>query len=126
MLVGHSFGGAVVVKAGALHPLVSAVASLSPQLYGTRQVEKLARPLLLVHGSADEVLDSEASEDIYRRAGEPKRLVVYGDAGHSLASVAEALDELLASWIEGRLLGEPMESGRTVEWPANDAEGTAT
>ncbi len=117
VLVGHSFGGAVVVKAGALHPLVRAVASLSPQLYGTRQVEELARPLLLVHGSADEVLDSEASEDIYRRAADPKRLVLYGDAGHSLDTVAEALDDLILSWIEARLLGKPMESGRTVEWP---------
>ena len=117
VLVGHSFGGAVVVKAGALHPLVRAVASLSPQLYGTRQVEELARPLLLVHGSADEVLESEASEDIYRRAADPKQLVIYGDAGHALGTVAEALDELVATWVEARLLGEPMESGRSVEWP---------
>ncbi len=124
VLVGHSFGGAVVVKAGALHPLVRAVASLSPQLYGTRQVEELARPLLLVHGSADEVLDSEASEDIYRRAADPKQLVIYGDAGHSLGTVAEALDELVATWVEARLLGEPMESGRTVEWPADSDAGS--
>ena len=117
-LVGHSFGGAVVVKAGALHALVRAVVALSPQLHGARQVGELARPLLLVHGTADETLDSEASEEIYRRALDPKRLVLYGDAGHSLASVAEALDALVASWIEARLRGEPMESGRTVEWPA--------
>ena len=44
------------------------VASLSPQLYGTRQVENLNRPLLLVHGMSDNVLSHEASEDIYRRA----------------------------------------------------------
>lgn len=119
VLVGHSFGGAVVVKAGALHPLVRAVASLSPQLFGTRQVEELALPLLLVHGSADEVLDSEASEDIFRRAADPKQLVIYGDAGHSLETVAEALDGLVASWVEARLLAEPVESGRTVEWPGN-------
>lgn len=125
VLVGHSFGGAVVVKAGALHPLVRAVASLSPQLYGTRQVEELARPLLLVHGSADEVLDSEASEDIYRRAMDPKQLVLYGDAGHSLGTVADALDALVSSWIEARLLGEPMESGRTVEWPSGPGDGDA-
>ena len=123
VLVGHSFGGAVVVKAGALHPLVRGVASLSPQLYGTRQVEELDRPLHLVHGSADEVLDFEASEDIYRRALDPKRLVIYGDAGHSLGTVAEALDDLLAPWIEARLLGETMESGRTVEWPADAESG---
>ena len=116
-LVGHSFGGAVVVKAGTLHPLVRAVAARSPQLYGTRQVEELGRPLLLVHGGADEVLDAEASEDIYRRAADPRRLVIYGGAGHSLASAADALDGLLETWIEARLRGEPMESGRTVEWP---------
>ena len=69
------------------------------------------------------MLDSEASEDIYRRALDPKRLVVYGDAGHSLGTVAEALDDLLAPWIEARLLGEPMESGRTVEWPAGEEAG---
>ncbi len=122
VLVGHSFGGAVVVKAGALHPLVRAVAALSPQLYGTRQVEELGRPLLLVHGGADEVLDAEASEDIYRRAADPRRLVIYGDAGHTLASVADALDDLLETWIEARLRGETLESSRTVEWPARGGE----
>ncbi len=120
VLVGHSFGGAVVIKAGALHPLVRAVASLSPQLYGTRQVEELACPLLLVHGDADEVLDSEASEDIYRRATDPKRLVLYGDTGHALMGLGDALDTLLGPWIAARLQGEPMESGRSLEWPTGD------
>ena len=39
-LVGHSFGGAVVIKAGELAPIVVAVASLLPQLVGSRRVEK--------------------------------------------------------------------------------------
>ena len=125
-LMGHSFGGAVVVKAGALHPLVRAVASLSPQLYGTRQVEELARPLLLVHGSGDTVLDSQASEDIYERAAEPKRLVLYGDADHSLLTAADALDALLGPWLEARLLGEPTEGGRTTEWPQPLEEDAGT
>jgi len=98
-LVGHSFGGAVVIKAGELSDAVAGVAALSPQLYGTRTVERLAKPLLLVHGMRDGVLDHMASEDIHARALEPKRLVLYAEADHSLAQSADDLDELLAGWL---------------------------
>lgn len=115
ILTGHSFGGAVVIKAGELSPLVRAVASLSPQLYGTRQVENLGKPLLLVHGAADSVLDSEASEDVYRRAEEPKQIVLFADTGHSLFPSKKQLETLLLEWIPARLKSESMESGRR-EW----------
>ena len=99
-LVGHSFGAAVVIKAGELSDAVVGVAALSPQLYGTRTVERLApRRLLVVHGTADRVLDAEASRDIHARAGEPKRLELYDGAGHSLKSCAEELFELVKSWL---------------------------
>lgn len=116
-LVGHSFGAAVVIKAGQLHPAVCGVASLSPQLFGTRQVEELGKPLLLVHGMSDSVLSHEASEDIYRRALEPKRIVLYAEAGHTLIQVKDELRELLAGWLPARLAGEPMETGRTEREP---------
>jgi dienelactone hydrolase len=111
-LVGHSFGGAVVIKAGELHDLVRGVASLSPQLYGTRQVENLNRPLLLVHGMADTILSHEASEDIYRRANEPKRIVLYAEAGHSLIQARDKIDDLLSDWLPARLGGVPEAGGR--------------
>jgi len=98
-LVGHSFGGAVVIKAGELSPHVAGVAALSPQLYGTRTVERLAKPLLLVHGMRDGILDHAASEDIYARAAEPKRLVLYAEADHTLAQNAQELEDLLAEWL---------------------------
>lgn len=98
-LVGHSFGGAVVIKAGELSPAVVGVAALSPQLHGTRSVEALGKPLLLVHGMRDGVLNHAASEDIHARALEPKRLVLYGEADHSLNQAAADLEELLASWL---------------------------
>ena len=99
-LVGHSFGAAVVIKAGELSELVSGVAALSSQLYGTRTVERLApRALLLAHGTADGVLDCAASKDIFERAREPKRLELYEGAGHSLVSVADELYELLHEWL---------------------------
>lgn len=112
VLVGHSFGGAVVIKAGELAPIVSGVVSMSPQLFGTREVENLQRPLLLVHGMSDTILDHEASEDIYRRALQPKRIVLYADAGHSLIQAKDEIDRLLTGWIPARLAGEPMIGGR--------------
>ena len=98
-LVGHSFGGAVVIKAGELSSQVAGVAALSPQLHGTHTVDRLGKPLLLVHGMRDTVLDHAASEDIHARAVEPKRLVLYAEADHSLNESAADLEELLAVWL---------------------------
>lgn len=117
VLIGHSFGGAVVIRAGELFPLVNGVVSMSPQLHGTRQVENLGRPLLLIHGMSDTVLDHEASEDIYRRALEPKRIVLYAEAGHSLIQAADKIDALLKDWIPARLRDETMEGGREEHAP---------
>ncbi|MEJ5221196.1 MAG: alpha/beta hydrolase [Tepidiforma sp.] len=111
-LVGHSFGGAVVIKAAELHPAVRGVVAMSPQLYGTADVETLGRPLLLIHGMADSVLSHEASEDIYRRASEPKRIALYAEAGHSLIQARDDIDRLLAEWLPPALAGAPLEGGR--------------
>jgi dienelactone hydrolase len=106
-LVGHSFGGAVVIKAGELSGAVGGVAALSSQLYGTRSVERLGKPLLLVHGMRDGILDYAASEDIHARAAEPKRIVLYADADHTLAQSAGDLEELLAAWLPEIAAGRP-------------------
>ncbi|HMO53955.1 MAG TPA: dienelactone hydrolase family protein, partial [Tepidiformaceae bacterium] len=111
-LVGHSFGGAVVIKAGELHDAVRGVVSMSPQLYGTREVENLGKPLLLIHGMSDGVLNHEASEDIYRRALEPKRIALFAEAGHSLIQAKDQIDQLLIEWLPARLAGDPMRGGR--------------
>lgn len=100
VIVGHSFGGAVAIRAGELSPLVSGVVAMSSQLHGTGNVQALApRPLLLVHGMEDQVLEATASEIIYARATEPKRLVLYAEAGHGLLQCKDELFDLLADWI---------------------------
>lgn len=106
-LVGHSFGGAVVIKAGEIAPAVVGVAALSPQLHGTRTVHQLGKPLLLVHGMRDGVLDHAASEDIHARALEPKRIVLYAEADHSLSQAAVEVEELLASWLTETVISKP-------------------
>ena len=99
VLVGHSFGGAVVIKAGQILPIVCGVVSLSPQLFGTRQVEQLGKPLLLVHGTADAILHHAASEDIYERAQEPKKMVLIPNGGHGLAEDPETVHDEVSSFI---------------------------
>ncbi len=64
---------------------------------------------------ADTILDHEASEDIYRRALEPKRIVLFAEAGHSLMQAKDAIDTLLREWLPARLARTPMDGGRE-EW----------
>lgn len=100
VLVGHSFGGAVVITAGAASDAVIAVAALSSQTAGTAAVARLApRPLFVAHGTADEVLPDQCSRDIYARAGEPKRLVLYPGCRHGLDACRDALDADLTAWL---------------------------
>ncbi len=98
-LVGHSFGGAVAIKSAQISDLVVAVVAMSPQLYGTRQVEQMSKPLLLVHGMEDQVLEMVASQDIYDRANEPKEIVLLPETGHSLIQAKDRVYDLLLDWL---------------------------
>lgn len=106
-LVGHSLGAAVAIRLGAAQPSVRAVAALSTQLHGTEPVARLAgRPLLLAHGTHDDVLPDVCSRDVYARARDPKELVLFDGAGHSLLEARDELLELLCAWLPRRL-GRP-------------------
>ena len=99
-LVGHSFGGAVVIAAAPFSPMVNAVAALSSQTYGSSNAGAVSpRPLLLVHGGADTRLPPSCSEQIYEWANEPKEMVIYPGAEHGLVECAEELHELLKGWL---------------------------
>lgn len=99
VIVGHSYAGAVAIKAGVLSPFANAVAALAPQRYGTQEVDRLAKPLLLIHGADDQVLPPLASDDIYQRAQEPKRMVILEETGHSLSGVEDQVYALLHDFI---------------------------
>jgi uncharacterized protein len=103
-LVGHSFGGAVVLTAAALSPEVSAVVTLSTQTAGTGLAPQVSpRPLLLVHGELDRRLPPDCSRYVYSRAGEPKELVILPGAKHSLRQRRQELRELLRQWLKANL-----------------------
>ncbi len=100
VVVGHSFGGAVVIATAAASPYISGVVSLSPQTYGAMGAPLIApRPLLLVHGKADTRLPYSCAVQIHQMAQEPKKLVLYDGAEHRLEECREELQELLGEWI---------------------------
>src|SRR5438270_13190766 len=104
VLMGHSFGGAVVIAAGTLTDQVVAVVALSPQTYGAQGAVYVApRPLLLVHGLADTRLPPSCARQIYQWAEEPKELVFYPGAGHGLRECKGELHALLYRWIPEKL-----------------------
>jgi hypothetical protein len=106
-LVGHSFGGAVVISAGAASPHVKAVVPMSSQTYGTELTPKVApRAMLLIHGMNDDVLSPMCSRQLYAAAGEPKEIKLYPGTGHGLDEVRQEVLDLLVRWIPEKLAGK--------------------
>jgi len=98
-LVGWSFGGAVVITAGALNSHVVAVTTIASQTSGTELVSKLApRPLLLLHGTGDTTLSDKCSRILYQHANDPKEIVLYPGDNHSLSQNAKNVVEKLVKW----------------------------
>jgi len=80
---------------------VVGVAALSSQSYGAEAIADVApRPVLLIHGEADEVLPPACSRDLHARAGEPKELILYPGCLHGLDQCREALDRDLTRWLK--------------------------
>lgn len=108
-LIGWSFGGAVVISAGARSSMVVGVATVASQTFGTQAVGELSpKSLLLIHGTADRVLPAACSRELYRKAGEPKELVLYAGNDHSMTRHWQKLLDKLHGWSTNILVGVPV------------------
>lgn len=112
-LVGHSFGGAVVIQAAAHDDMVRTVITLATQSAGAQPAAVLAPrcSLLLLHGTDDRVLSVASSRYVYEIAGQPKELIVYDGAGHSLDRVAGQVEATIRAWLGEHLGGSAEPSG---------------
>jgi pimeloyl-ACP methyl ester carboxylesterase len=98
-LIGWSFGGAIVIAAAAADGRVKTVVTVASQSYGTKGVGQIApRPILLIHGTGDKTLTFECSVDIAKRAGEPKKLVLFPGADHGISEDKKEMYELVREW----------------------------
>lgn len=99
--VGHSFGGAVVVRAAAADPSVRTIITLATQSYGADAVVELTDrcSLLAVHGGRDDVLPDTCSRRLRESHGGFARLLIFDDAGHVLDEVADEVREVVSAWL---------------------------
>ena len=59
-----------------------------------------AKPLLLIHARGDERIESEWSEELYRHAAEPRKLIVLPGGHHRSAQHDAELQGLALRWLE--------------------------
>jgi alpha/beta superfamily hydrolase len=104
--VGHSFGGAVAIQAGAiLGEHCRGVVTLATQSAGCEQAGQLGEtPLLLLHGERDELLPPETSGIVQMLAGHGE-VVSFPNAGHLLTEAADEIRARLMTWILERFAG---------------------
>ena len=100
--MGHSFGGAVAIRAAiVLGDDAAGVVTLATQSAGCEEAEQLAgTPVLLFHGTNDQILPPQASELVQMLTG--GELVLYPGTGHLFSDVGDALRERLGTWIPER------------------------
>jgi pimeloyl-ACP methyl ester carboxylesterase len=103
VVMGHSFGGAVAIQVGAvLGTHCAGVVTLSTQSAGCEVAAELGdTPLLLLHGTNDEILPPETSAVVQMLAGHGEVVLLPG-SGHLLSEAAGEIRERLDTWIEER------------------------
>ena len=103
---GHSFGGAIAVRAGiAMGEWTRGVVTFATQSAGCEEAGGLVAPVRAYHGDRDELLPLMASEALCHLAGGPAEVVVCDGAGHLLTEAGERLRDEVPQWVRERLTG---------------------
>jgi dienelactone hydrolase len=99
--VGHSLGGAAVIRAADGIAEARTVVALATQSVGAEAARRLGPrcSLLLVHGTADDILPASSSQAVYAMAREPRQLVFIPGAGHVLDEAADQVYTTVAHWL---------------------------
>ncbi|KAK4237734.1 Alpha/Beta hydrolase protein [Achaetomium macrosporum] len=102
VLIGWSFGGAVVYTVGGDDPRVVGCATVASQTANAEQGMKKMRPrpVMLLHGSGDNTLCVGCSQRLYHVYGAGDRtLHVFEGDNHSLSHHAEEAEEMLCEFV---------------------------
>ena len=101
---GHSFGGAIAVRAGiAMGEWTGGVVTFAAQSAGCEEAGALSAPLRAYHGDRDELLPLAASEVVCHLHGGDAEVVVCEGAGHLLTEAGERLRAEVPAWVRARL-----------------------
>ena len=95
------------LRRGSLEVRVGDPAALEAWLLGQdigEAVGRIApRPLLLMHAEGDTQIPSDHSEDLYERAGEPRKLIVAPGGAHQTVQHDPELQGVALRWLEREL-----------------------
>ena len=58
------------------------------------------RPVLIVHGDRDDVIPVESAYELYERAKEPKKLLIFKGVNHQIRNSQEAMDAVVEWMVE--------------------------
>ena len=99
--MGHSFGGAIAVRAAcALGEPVRGVVTFATQSAGCEQAGEMnGRPMLMFHGDRDELLPPQASEMVRFIAGTGELVLLPGE-GHLLSGAGDLMMERTLAFVE--------------------------
>lgn len=101
---GHSFGGAIAVRAGiAMGEWARGVVTFATQSAGCEEAGALAAPLRAYHGDRDELLPLAASQVVCQLHGGDAEVVVCEGAGHLLSEAGDRLRAEVPGWVRERL-----------------------
>ncbi len=103
VVIGHSFGGAVAVQAGVvLGEHCAGIIGLATQSAGCELASELGdTPLLLLHGTEDEILPPETSGVVQMLAGHGEVVLLPG-TGHLLTQSRDEVRDRVRTWITDR------------------------
>lgn len=84
-----------------------------------KTVQNITAPYMIVAGDADQLSPIQHTYDLFEQIDAPKRLVVFQDANHSMATASsgelgEARDSLVYDWLRDRVDGKPVTSERVL------------
>ena len=104
---GHSFGGAIAVRAGlAMGDWTRGVVTFATQSAGCEEAHGLTAPLLAFHGDRDEILPAVSSQVVGQLVGGPADVRICAGAGHLLSEAGEQLRTEVPGWIRERLAAD--------------------
>jgi dipeptidyl aminopeptidase/acylaminoacyl peptidase len=66
------------------------------------KIDKINAPLLIIHGTKDDIIPHSHSEELIDLANEPKKLIIYEGKGHSNFDNREIFKELTRYFIEDK------------------------
>jgi len=105
IFAGFSFGAGIGVRAAVAHPrvagliLIGAPVNAAGRQYTYEVLEADSHPKLMISGDRDQFTTPEQLQQIFSKAGEPKRLVVVPGADHFFSGHLDALGNAVSSWL---------------------------